>query len=433
MLAAAIPRALNPKKRLRPDLDHGIADWTGMLAITTAEGMLGTMKRIVVTTAALASALTAAAILALAIGAFLKPTSSLYAVVASMVWAPFGPFLLLSALLAFVVGLAVRMSGLRRLGTVVLVLATPSILGSGVILARIGLAASLAGAMIDLPATLMPGRMDSPAPDVVETVRTIDGQALNAAIYLPAASPDPAPIITYIHGGGFKIGTNTESAADLRWFADRGWLVVSVAYRLFKPGRPTWDKAPDDVACALIWTARNAARFGGDATRIALLGDSAGGNLAINLGFAAAAGRATSTCEGNMPVPGAIAVLYPAVDPLSIYHDGFPIPGFEPQMLIEGYIGGTPDQYPGRIAAVSSATYLTSAAPPTLIILPQSDALVVAEGTRSFVREAAAADAQLELVQIPFANHVFNQIAANTLGNQIGRTIRLRFLEQNLK
>lgn len=69
-------------------------------------------------------------------------------------------------------------------------------------------------------------------------------------------------MILYIHGGGFTIGKSTETAADLRWFADRGWLVVSVEYRLFGPGNPTWDKAPDDVACALA-TYENAARFGG--------------------------------------------------------------------------------------------------------------------------------------------------------------------------
>lgn len=162
------------------------------------------------------------------------------------------------------------------------------------------------------------------------------------------------------------------------------------------------------------------------------MGDSAGGNLAINTGFAAAEGRATSSCGADIPVPTAIAVQYPAVDPISIYEKGFPIRGFEPKMLIEGYIGSSPDAYPERVAAVSSETYLTPNAPPTLIILPEKDSLVVAPGTLDFVRDAKLAGVNLELVRIPFANHIFNQIAENALGNQIGRSVRLRFLEQHI-
>jgi acetyl esterase len=279
----------------------------------------------------------------------------------------------------------------------------------------------------------MLSRMDVPAPDMVETIRIIDETELRAAIYLPPSSSGPAPIIAYVHGGGFMIGTNTETAADLRWFADRGWLVISVDYRLFTLETPTWDLAPEDVACALSWIALNAARLGGDTSRLALLGDSAGGNLAINIGFTAAAGSARSNCRGEIPVPAAIAVLYPAVDPISIYEEGFPIPGFEPRMLIKGYIGGSPDLHPERIAAITSASFLTRHAPPTLVVLPENDSLVVAQGTRSFVQDAERLGIPIELVQIPFANHVFNQIAANSVGNQIGRTVRLRFLAQHVR
>lgn len=102
-------------------------------------------------------------------------------------------------------------------------------------------------------------------------------------------------------------------------------------------------------------------------------------------------------------------------------------------MLIEGYIGGTPVELPERITAISSRTYLTSNAPPTLLILPERDSLVVAVGTLAFAEEARAAGVELELVRMPFANHIYNQIAANSLGNQAGRTIRLRFFEEHLR
>ncbi|MFP1632733.1 alpha/beta hydrolase [Zhengella sp. ZM62] len=382
---------------------------------------------------ALLAALIGFAVLGLVIGAFLDPAGSMFAVIGSVVWTTYGPFLLLAAIASCLVGIVAMANRMRRLGGLALAVSAAGAIGACYILVRIGLAANAAGGSIDLPATLMLEEMSEPAPDMVETVRTVAETDLRAAVYLPAPKPVPAPVIVYVHGGGFKTGTFTETAADLRWFADRGWLVVSVEYRLFAPGEPTWDKAPDDVACALVWTYQNAERFGGDRKRIALLGDSAGGNLAINTGFAVAAGEAASSCGNDIPVPAAIAVQYPAVDPVSIYEDGYPVPGFEPKMLIEGYVGGPPGQYPERLAAVSSRSYINEKAPPTLIILPEKDSLVVPQGTLSFVREARSAGLDVELVRIPFANHVFNQIAANSPGNQIGRTVRLRFLQQNVR
>lgn len=395
--------------------------------------IIGSMKRVALLILTVLATIASVAVIVAVIGAFADPTSSLLAVLGSMVWATLGPFLMLATLVASLIGIAMLLNGMRRLGGLVLVLSTVGMIGAGFILTRIGLAALAAGGEINPRAAFMLAAMQEPAPDIVETVQIVEGTALRSAIYLPPSISIPAPVIVYIHGGGFKIGTKTETAADLRWFADRGFLVISVEYRLFGPGNPTWDKAPEDVTCALAWAFESAPRFGGDPMRLALLGDSAGGNLAINQGFAAASGGVTSPCGQDIPAPMAIAVQYPAVDPMSIYEDGFPIPGFEPRMLIEGYIGGSPGQYPERVAAISSASFLTREAPPTLIILPEKDSLVVASGTLAFVREAEAAGVDIELVRVPFANHVFNQIAANSFGNQIGRTIRLRFLEQHVR
>lgn len=372
-------------------------------------------------------------ILGLVAGALANPTGSLFAVVGSMVWTTLGPFLLLAGIMAAIVGIAARRLGFKLLGGLVLTLSALAVIGAGFILGSIGRAAQSAGADIDPLATLRLGHMEEPAPDAVEIIETVAGTNLRAAIFLPPPAQSPAPVIVYVHGGGFMMGSFTETAADLRWFADRGWLVVSVEYRLFSSENPTWDKAMRDASCGVAWAHRNAARFGGDPARIAVLGDSAGGNLAINLGFAAAAGRAVTDCASSVPVPKAIAVQYPAVDAMTIFRDGYPIPGFEPRMLIEGYIGGHPEQHPDRMTAISSATYITEAAPPTLIILPDNDSLVVAHGTRAFAQDAIAAGVDLELVRIPFANHVFNQGAANSLGNQIGRKVRLRFLREHIR
>jgi acetyl esterase len=88
----------------------------------------------------------------------------------------------------------------------------------------------------------------------------------------------PFPVLIWIHGGGWVIGTAGESlstAKDLA--AAAGCVVVSLDYRLAPE-----HKAPaaiDDCVAATDWVLSNAAEVNGDATRVAVGGDSAGGNL----------------------------------------------------------------------------------------------------------------------------------------------------------
>jgi len=268
-----------------------------------------------------------------------------------------------------------------------------------------------------------------PAPDETVTFTTVNGQALHAAVYRPPQSDGQAPVLIYIHGGGYMIGSMVETDADLRWFADQGWLVISVEYRLWTKQTPTWDKAPTDVACAAAWVRSNAAAHGGDAQRLSLLGDSAGGSLAINLAYAAALGQVQSDC-GLVPVPSAVVVQYPAVDPLSIYEHGYPVSGFEPRMLMSGYIGGDPYALPDRVRAVSSYSYISDKAPPTLILAPEKDGLVPSWSVYRFADQARFAGVDVELVRIPFASHVYNQVASHSIGNQLRLSITRRYLRE---
>lgn len=371
--------------------------------------------------------LVASATLLLVLGTLRDPTRSFHGMLSSAVWTTFGPHFVVLNVIALVLGVACYWRGRGRLAALAIAASTAAALGSTVITARIVLAASAAGGSVNPMHGLWLGSMQATGPDETVIFTTADEQALQAAIYRPGRSNRSAPVMVYIHGGGYMIGSMVETDADLRWFADQGWLVISVEYRLWTRDTATWDKAPNDVACAAAWVGSNAARFGGEPQRLALLGDSAGGSLAINLAYAAALGQVHSDC-GLVPVPSAVVVQYPAVDPLSIYEHGYPVSGFEPRMLMSGYIGGDPYALPDRVRAVSSYTYISDKAPPTLILAPENDGLVPSWSVYRFADQARFAGVDVELVRIPFASHVYNQTASRSIGNQARLSITRRYL-----
>ncbi len=100
-----------------------------------------------------------------------------------------------------------------------------------------------------------------------------------ARLYIPDPGEEPAPCLVYFHGGGWVIGgLDTHDAACRRLAREAGVRVVSVDYRL-APEHP-YPAAADDCTAALDAVAARAAELGVDPARLAVGGDSAGGNLA---------------------------------------------------------------------------------------------------------------------------------------------------------
>lgn len=120
------------------------------------------------------------------------------------------------------------------------------------------------------------------APEPVARIedRTLHGpdSDIPVRIYVPAAG-EPLPVLVYFHGGGWVIGDLESSDGICRALANRaGCAVLSVDYRL-APEHP-FPAAVNDAYYATQWAATNASSFGGDPGRLAVSGDSAGGNLA---------------------------------------------------------------------------------------------------------------------------------------------------------
>ncbi|MDB5370255.1 MAG: alpha/beta hydrolase [Roseomonas sp.] len=150
------------------------------------------------------------------------------------------------------------------------------------------------------------------APRALPQVRDIEipGSAgpLMARVYSPAPPPPRGqplprlPIIVYYHGGGFVIADlDTYDASPRALAADTGAIVVAVHYRQGPESR--FPAAHDDAYATYIWAVQNAAQIGGDLSRVAVVGESAGGNLAINVAMMAREARA--------PLPVAMGLIYP--------------------------------------------------------------------------------------------------------------------------
>ena len=99
---------------------------------------------------------------------------------------------------------------------------------------------------------------------------------LTADVAVPKGS-GPHPVVVYLHGGGWVGGSPKTHRKLGMQFADAGFLTINVDYRL-APEHP-FPAGLDDCVFAVKWAAENAKRWNGDASRLAVGGDSAGGNL----------------------------------------------------------------------------------------------------------------------------------------------------------
>lgn len=152
-----------------------------------------------------------------------------------------------------------------------------------------------------------------PAPELAwtrdEQLAARDGQPVPVRIYRPRAE-GTLPVLVYYHGGGWLFGNLDAVDRSMRRLADEARvIIVSIDYRL-APEHPypgSWNDAED----AFDWAVANAGRLGGDASRICVGGDSAGGNLSVVVTRRTQrAGRHSPACQllyyaavDNRPVP----------------------------------------------------------------------------------------------------------------------------------
>jgi acetyl esterase/lipase len=339
------------------------------------------------------------------------------------------------SLLAAGLALAAILLGGRRWTMLLLSVSALALLGTAVIYNGLQLAAAVSGGTYSpfrqigiAPALKMTG------PNETIVYATVDGQDLHAQIWFPFGvqlqpltgtelNEIPRPVVVFFHGGGFWAGELGMRPTLFNALAHRGYLIVDAEYRLSPP--PRWHDAPSDALCAIGWAQAHTAALGADPRMVVVMGESAGGNLALVAGWAAGTKAIDSSCDYPTKSPRAVIAISPAADLAGIWQDG--TLGSVP----EGYIGGRPSEFPDRYSAASPDRLIRSGLPPTLMLVAGNDHFVAPNRSTYLVPLVQRAGAEVQYVMVPFADHGFDG-APNAFGEQLEETLFPRFIEGHM-
>jgi acetyl esterase len=207
-----------------------------------------------------------------------------------------------------------------------------------------------------------------PSTEAIHEVRAVDADGVPCRLYRPNAD-NGLGLLVYFHGGGWVIGDLDSHDAVCRALANRsGHAVLSVDYRL-APEHP-FPAALDDAVAATRWAYGHAEQLGCAADRLAVGGDSAGGNLAAVVAQLA-------------PIPLSYQMLiYPVTDctqqqpSYSDNADGPFLTKAGMTWFIEHYLtGGAAERDDPRVSPLFAAEHVLAATPPALVITAEYDPL----------------------------------------------------------
>ena len=256
---------------------------------------------------------------------------------------------------------------------------------------------------------------DLPPTDVAVSERQLvqADAAIALRIYQPRqAASGLRGIVLYCHGGGFVVGDLDAYDSVCRTIChDSGCVVVSVNYRL-APEHP-FPAAVDDCYAALHWTAEHAAEFGADRQRLAVCGDSAGGNLAAVLALLAR--------DGGPPVRYQV-LIYPvttavpgALPSHREFGEGYVLSMKAMQSFSRHYYGATATAPDFRGAPLLAGDLI--GLPPALVLVGGYDAL--RDDGIAYADRLAEAGVPVSLVEYRGLSHGFINMAATLSGGRL--------------
>lgn len=335
-------------------------------------------------------------------------------------------------------GLSVRIN--LALSLLIIVCASLPVVEAYRLAAQEGVRLSLSRYLFGLDSAAEPVLIDEQ--DDVEFARPA-GKPLRLDIYQPHFSsprrePSSVPAgrllsaIIVIHGGSWRSGTKSDFRRYDSWLAEGGRVVFDVEYRL-ADGQQHFPVQVIDIKCAIAWVKEHAAQYGVDPERLALLGRSAGGQLALLAAYTSndPALDPTAACVDRDTRVRAVISFYGPTDLAWDYaHPGRPDVLDTPHVL-ENYLGGSPSTAPQAYLSASPVEHVSAASPPTLFLHGGHDQLVLAENVERIIPKLKAAGVPYTYVYLPWANHGFDY-NFNGWSSQLAQAAISRFLDRYL-
>jgi len=214
-------------------------------------------------------------------------------------------------------------------------------------------------------------------PDIPENVeafknveyKNINGRSLQMDFYRPKGMTKPAPLLVFIHGGGWRGGDRADYLVYLTHFAKLGYVTATVSYRFLKEA--PYPACVNDIMDAVHFIFQNGEKYNYDPDRICLIGGSAGSHLAM---LAAYGWKKQVTPSDTIPPIvekhkiKAVVEIYGPTDFTTEYARNHP--------TITGFMAHSYQEAPQLYVEASPITYVTKESPPTLILHGTRDMLV---------------------------------------------------------
>lgn len=291
------------------------------------------------------------------------------------------------------------------------------------------------GAASGQPPSAAPGPSPPTLPEDVRIEKDINyagtqnpRQTLDLVLPRAPRGTRPLPVVVIIHGGAFRAGDKSMGLREAAELAQGGdYAAATINYRL--SGEAIWPAQIHDGKAAIRWIRANAAKYGLDPDRIAVMGASAGGHLAAMLGTS----DGVAALEGGVgPHTGVSSRVKCVVDqfgpsdllamadyPSRIDHNA----PDSPESLL---IGGALPEHKDRARSASPITYVSRDDPPFLILHGTDDPLVPFNQSERLAEALKAAGVPCTFVKVVGAGH------GGFRSPEVGRRIR-QFLDRHLR
>ncbi len=241
-----------------------------------------------------------------------------------------------------------------------------------------------------------------------------------ADLFLPVGMDRPAPTILWVHGGGWRFG-DRKLAPDLsRWFAERGFAMVSFDYRL--SNEVTFPEPVVDVLSAVRWVRSVAQEYSLDAEALALWGSSAGGHLSaiaalsddefVGEEYSGFSSKVQAVVDGYGPTDFSLIdddriAMPPKVPDAETVVVRNVLPAAHPGSFESRHLGVPVAKGSREVALANPARYVHAGAPPFLLLHGGSDALVPWTQSQLLYDALAKTGSEVTLVKYERLGHGF--------------------------